>query len=118
MTTSQSGPVELSDEDQKLVVLARGALARAETTNAAAVRDGDGRTYAGAPVATRSLELSGLQVAIASALSSGARAFEAAVLVNGSADDPGIETLAEVSADAYTVVTDLSGAPTERVGTA
>ena len=73
----------LSDEDRKLVVLARGALARAESPSGAAVRDGDGRTYAGADVRTRTLTLTGLQVAVASALSSGARSFEAAVVVKG-----------------------------------
>ena len=51
----------------------------------AALRDLDGRTYAGAPVALTSLALTGLQVAVATALSSGAEGFEAAVLV-GSAD--------------------------------
>ena len=39
----------LTDEDAKLVVLARGAMARAEATSGAAVRDADGRTCAGAP---------------------------------------------------------------------
>ena len=41
----------LEGEDAKLVVLARGSMARAEAAEAAAVRDLDGRTYAGAPVA-------------------------------------------------------------------
>mgnify|MGYP002652347334 CR=1 FL=1 len=82
--------VDLGDEDRKLVVLARGALARAEAPAGAAVRDADGRTYAGADVRTASLTLSALQVAVATALSSGATGFEAAVLVNGSADDPGL----------------------------
>ena len=40
---------ELDAEDAKLVVLARGAMARAEAVTGAAVRDLDGRTYAGAP---------------------------------------------------------------------
>ena len=35
---------ELDAEDAKLVVLARGAMARAETAGGAAVRDLDGRT--------------------------------------------------------------------------
>lgn len=110
MTTS----AELSDEDQKLVVLARGALARAEATSAAAVRDGDGRTYAGAPVTTRTLTLTGLQVAVATALSSGTHAFEAAVLVNGESDDAGLVTLHEITPTAYAVYTDLRGTPVRR----
>ena len=46
---------ELDAEDVKLVVLARGAMGRAEASNGAAVRDQDGRTYAGAPVALDAL---------------------------------------------------------------
>jgi len=40
---------ELDAEDAKLVVLARGAMGRAEAPGGAAVRDLDGRTYAGRP---------------------------------------------------------------------
>ncbi|MET9200891.1 cytidine deaminase [Gordonia sp. NPDC003585] len=109
---------DLSDEDRKLVVLARGALARAEAASGAAVRDDDGRTYAGADVVTATLTLSALQVAIATALSSGARGFEAAVVVNGRADDPGLPTFADVSPDAYVYLTDTAGTPTSRVGQA
>ena len=101
---------DLTDEDRKLVVLARGALARAGVGQGAAVRDGDGRTYAGAPVAARTLQLTALQVAVATALSSGASAFEAAVLVGGDADDPGVATLHEYG-QAAVIVTDLSGTP-------
>lgn len=107
--------VDLGDEDRKLVVLARGALARAEAPAGAAVRDADGRTYAGADVRTASLTLSALQVAVATALSSGATGFEAAVLVNGSADDPGLVTFAEISPDAPAYLTDAAGTPTERL---
>ena len=105
----------LGDEDQKLVVLARGALARAETTEGAAVRDTEGRTYAGATVSATTLSMSALQVALATALSSGARGFEAAVLVNGRPDDPGLVTLRELSADAYAVITDLRGSQSHRL---
>ncbi|NMO01266.1 cytidine deaminase [Gordonia sp. TBRC 11910] len=100
---------DFGDEDRKLVVLARGALARAGTGSGAAVRDTDGRTYAGAAVATTTLRLTALQVAVATALSSGAPGFEAAVLVAGSADDPGVDTLREISADAALYVTDTAG---------
>ena len=57
----------LDAEDAKLVVLARGAMGRAETPSGAAVRDLDGRTYAGAPVALKALELTALQAAVAAA---------------------------------------------------
>ena len=72
---------ELDAEDAKLVVLARGAMARAEAVTGAAVRDLDGRTYAGAPVALGALRLTALQAAVAAAISSGAAGLEAAVLV-------------------------------------
>ncbi len=52
---------ELDAEDAKLVTLARGAMGRAEASHGAAVRDLDGRTYAGAPVALQSLALTALQ---------------------------------------------------------
>ncbi|MFW0791835.1 cytidine deaminase [Gordonia sp. CPCC 205333] len=100
---------ELGDEDRKLVVLARGALARSGGSSGAAVRDADGRTYAGARVATQSLTLTALQVAVATALSSGAPGFEAAVLVGGTADDPGLTTLREISTGAAVFVTDTAG---------
>jgi hypothetical protein len=67
---------ELDPEDAKLVTLARGAMARAEAGSGAAVRDLDGRTYAGAPVRLRALELTALQAAVAAAVSSGAAGFE------------------------------------------
>ncbi len=102
-------------ENDKLIVLARGALARAETTSGAAVRDGDGRTYAGAPVATSALTLTALQVAAATALSSGAQSFEAAVIVGGADDDPGLDLVAEISRGAYTLITDLKGAVVSKV---
>ena len=70
---------ELDAEDAKLVVLARGAMGRAEAGSGAAVRDQDGRTYAGAPVALDALALSALQAAVAAAVSSGATGLEAAV---------------------------------------
>lgn len=81
---------QLDAEDAKLVVLARAAMARAEAGAGAAVRDVDGRTYAAAPVALSALELTGLQAAVAAAVSSGATGLQAAVLVAGSVDDPGI----------------------------
>ncbi|MEP9391086.1 cytidine deaminase [Gordonia sp. VNQ95] len=106
----------LSDEDQKLVVLARGARGRAQSATGAAVRDGDGRTYAGADVAATTLSLSALQVAVATALSSGAESFEAAVVIGGGPDDPGRATLAEISPSADLIITDAAGGVQDRLG--
>ena len=47
----------------------------------AAVRDGDGRTYAAATVSLPSVSLTALQLAVASAVSSGAATIEAAAVV-------------------------------------
>jgi cytidine deaminase len=82
---------ELAAEDAKLVTLARGARLRAHAPHTAAaegaaVRDTDGRTYAGATVENSgpALTTTALRAAVAAAASSGARGFEAAVVVSES----------------------------------
>lgn len=77
-----SEPDALTDEDTKLVTLARSSRARSQRPEGAAVRDGDGRTYAAATVSLPSLSLSALQAAVAAAVSSGASTLEAAVVVS------------------------------------
>jgi cytidine deaminase len=79
---------ELDPEDVKLVTLARAAQARAwaphtKVPEGAAVRDADGRTYAAGTVENSdpALTTSALRGAVVAAASSGARAFEAAVVV-------------------------------------
>jgi predicted aconitase with swiveling domain len=77
--------VPLSAEDTKLVTLARSTRARTGAAQGAAVRDLDGRTYAGATVALPSLQVSAVGVAVAMAVSSAARGLEAVVVVGGEA---------------------------------
>jgi hypothetical protein len=74
-------PTDLSAEDAKLVTLARSARARTSAAEGAAVRDSDGRTYAGATVDLPSLRVSALAVCVAMASSSGSRGLEAAVVL-------------------------------------
>src|SRR4051812_28747139 len=74
-------PIELTAEDTKLVTLARAARARIGAVEGAAVRDQDGRTYNAASVGLPSLSLTALQLAVASAIASGATKLEAAAVV-------------------------------------
>jgi hypothetical protein len=71
----------LDAEDTKLVVLARATKARTGAAEGAALRDLDGRTYAGATVDLPSLRVSALGVCIAMAVASGAKGAEAAVVL-------------------------------------
>ena len=85
----------LDPEDDKIITLARSARARGGTPEGAAVRDETGRTYAATTVTLPSLRLSALQVAVAMAVSSGAKSLEAAALVS-EADDPAEQDLSAV----------------------
>jgi hypothetical protein len=71
----------LSSEDSKLVVLARATRARTGAAQGAALRDLDGRTYAGATVDLPALQVSALGVCLAMAVSSGAKGAEAVVVL-------------------------------------
>ena len=71
----------LPPEDNKLVVLAKATRARTGAAEGAALRDLDGRTYAGATVDLPSLQVSALGVAVAMAVASGAKGAEAAVVL-------------------------------------
>lgn len=74
-------PETSNPEDAKLVVLARATRARTGAAHGAALRDLDGRTYAGATVALPSLSISALGVCIAMAVASGSTGAEAAVVL-------------------------------------
>lgn len=86
---------ELSSEDQKLVTLARATRARTNAAEGAAVRDLDGRTYAGASIALPSLSLTALDVCVAMAVASGARGLEAAVVLTAAAETPSLAAVHE-----------------------
>ncbi len=74
----------LAPEDAKLVTLARATRARTAADHGAAVRDLDGRTYAGASVHLPGvLRLTALEVCVAMAISSGSKGLEAAVVLGG-----------------------------------
>ena len=88
-------------ESAKLVTLARSARARTRAAEGACVRDQDGRTYAGATVDLPTLRLTAVQVAVAMAVTSGARRLEAVVVLG----DAAVVNEADLS-----VVRDLSGA--------
>ena len=93
----------MTDEDQKILTLARATRARAHAPHTgiaegAAVRDTDGRTYAAATVenADPGLTTSALRAAVAAAASSGARSFEAAAVVTeGLVSDADLAVLRE-----------------------
>jgi cytidine deaminase len=95
-------PEQLTAEDAKLVILARAARARTGAVEGAAVRDGDGRTYAAASVILPSLTLTALQLAVASAVSAGAAKLEAAAVVTEAStlDGAGLSAVRDLAADA------------------
>jgi len=92
----------LSAEDTKLVTLARSARARVGALEGAAVRDQDGRTYAAATVALPSLAITALQLAVASAVASGATKLEAAGVVTEASelDGAGHAAVRDLAAEA------------------
>ncbi|UMG92906.1 cytidine deaminase [Nocardioides sp. TF02-7] len=72
---------DLSAEDKKLVTLARATRARVGAAEGAAVRDTDGRTYAGATVDLPSLRLSAVQTCVAMAVAAGSAGVDAVVVL-------------------------------------
>ena len=86
----------LSDEDAKLVTLARSSRARNRSREGAAVRDQDGRTYVATAVDLPSLRLSALQTAVAMAVSSGAADLEAGAVV-GEDEHPDVAAVRDLA---------------------
>jgi hypothetical protein len=106
VTTADSAG--LDPEDAKLVTLARSARVRSVVgdglaAEGAAVRDETGRTYVAATVVRGPLRLPALHLAVASALASGARSFEAAAVVTGEDEPAGVDVLASIGAPSLVV---------------
>jgi hypothetical protein len=113
-------PADLDSEDAKIVRLARVAQQRAYAPHTgrgqgAAARDVDGRTYAAATVehSDPNLTTSALRGAVSAALSSGARRFEAFVVLPV-ADSKGLDQadralLAEIAAGTPILLADDAG---------
>jgi cytidine deaminase len=105
----------LGPEDAKLVTLARAARSRVGAAMGAALRDETGRSYSGANVELKSLALSGLQLAVAQAVASGARGVEAAVVV-GSIPGEGLDALRELAGPGVPLfLCDASGVVIDRI---
>jgi cytidine deaminase len=108
-----------SDEDAKIVTLARMARTRAHAPHTgvgegAALRDVDGRTYAAATVehTDPALTTGALRGALSAAVSSGARRFEAAAVVRSgepAARAEELRLLAEFGAGVPILLADESG---------
>lgn len=86
MSTAPEAPVDLGPEDRKLLTLARATRTRAGSSEGAALRDLDGRTYAAASIDLPSLQLSAVAAAVAMAVASGVRGLEAAVVLGEAAE--------------------------------
>jgi len=110
VTDVAEGFAAFDAEDQKLVTLARATMGRTQARQGAALRDSDGRTYAGAAVSLPSLRLSALQVAVAMAIASAAPGVEAAVVFGGdSADDDGVSAVHDLTVGAPVYFVNLRG---------
>ncbi|WP_305788783.1 cytidine deaminase [Symbioplanes lichenis] len=110
-TIPDATETELGAEDAKLVTLARGARARVGAAEGASVRDQDGRTYAAATVALPSLQVTALQLAVASAVAAGAQSLEAAAVATAAEtlDGAGHAAVRDLGAGAPIYVADLDG---------
>ncbi|HSU01088.1 MAG TPA: cytidine deaminase [Nocardioides sp.] len=108
---------DLPAEDAKLVTLARAVRARTRASEGAAVRDLDGRTYAGASIALPHLRLTALDVCVAMAISSGATGLEAAVVLTD-VDDVDTRAAGDLAGDGVPVlVGDTTGRIHTKLGT-
>lgn len=110
--------MDLTPEDAKIVTLARATMARTQAAHGAAVRDLDGRTYAAATVQLPSLSIDALDLAVAMAVSSGARGLEAAAVVSSSSETPSVASVRDLAGAGVSVfVADAQGTVGEVVAT-
>lgn len=70
----------MDSELTKLITLARGARARTNASEGAALRDDMGRTYSAGTVKRGSLSMTAIELTVAFAVTSGAQGIEALVL--------------------------------------
>ncbi len=96
----------MSEEDLKLITLARGARGRVGAAAGAAIRDETGRSYASANVALDNLRLSALQLVVATAVAAGAKGCELAVVLaeDGLPDPAGLAALRDFAGHDVTVL--------------
>lgn len=106
--------LDLEPEDQKLVALARGLLARSQSGQAAAARDRSGRSYVAAAVKLPHLELEALQAVVAALASAGADGIEAAAVIGWSPTPNGVAAVRDLDPEAPIWLVDSSGAVTGR----
>ncbi|MFZ1363115.1 MAG: cytidine deaminase [Candidatus Nanopelagicales bacterium] len=104
--------LSISEEDQKLITLAKAARARIGALEGAAVRDTTGRSFTGATVPLTTVSLSAVDLAVASAYASGADGLEAAALISaeGAIDQKSMDVISEMgNGRVRTYVCDESG---------
>jgi cytidine deaminase len=98
------GPAAPSEpEDQKLITLARAAMARTGARQGASLRDTTGRAYAAASVELEHLQLSAIAVAVAMAASSGSDGVEAVAVVGEAASKNDLDVLRDLRGSDVTI---------------
>ena len=90
-------------EDQKLITLARAALARTGARQGASLRDSTGRAYAATSVELDHLKLSAIAVAVAVAVSSGAEVVEAVAVVGDPFSNDDLDVLGDLQGSNVTI---------------
>jgi hypothetical protein len=96
-------PAPSEPEDQKLITLARAAMARTGARQGASLRDTTGRAYAAASVELEHLQLSAIAVAVAMAASSGSDGVEAVAVVGEAASKNDLDVLRDLRGSDVTI---------------